>query len=209
MDKKIIKTMFDDIVSRDDLRPLLKGVHFEAERCYATDTHVLVIYSEGNEKLAGQTVSREGEPINGNFPCVDRVIPQEYAYGECAIDLPQLLKALQWHNKQADKHEDDIIVIGDGAFNMGYLRRLFNLFSVAGELNKAKFFLNDCSRASKLASPSLLGLVMPFGVDASDIDKPREYDGSKATFSYETVVNDYVFKSWKKEQSKEEPLSWL
>lgn len=209
MDKKIIKTMFDDIASRDDLRPLLKGVHFEAERCYASDTHVLIIYSEGSEKLAGQTVSREGELIKGKFPCVDKVIPEEYAYGECTIDLPQLLKALQWHNKQSDANADDVIAIGDGAFNMGQLRRLLNIFAVAGELDKATFYLNDGSRASKVTSPSLLGVVMPYGVDPKDIDKPREYESEKATFSYETVVNNYVFNSWRKEAEKNCPFSWL
>ena len=52
MNKKIIKAMFANICAKDETRPIMGGVHFEKERCYATDGKLLVIFQEGSEKLA-------------------------------------------------------------------------------------------------------------------------------------------------------------
>ena len=44
MDKKVIKSLFANIVERGGLRPVMSGVHFEKEESYASDGHILVIY---------------------------------------------------------------------------------------------------------------------------------------------------------------------
>ena len=40
MNKKVIKAMYDYIVSKEEKNPVLTGVHFERERCYASDTRL-------------------------------------------------------------------------------------------------------------------------------------------------------------------------
>ena len=82
MNKKVIKAMYDYIVSKDHIRPILMGVHFEKERCYATDTHILAVYKYGSEKFDGQTVSVNGEKIKGNYPAIDRIIPKKLINAE-------------------------------------------------------------------------------------------------------------------------------
>lgn len=78
MNKKVIKAMYDYIVSKEEKNPVLTGVHFERERCYASDTRLLAIYNFGSEKHADQTIGVNGEPIKGKYPAVDRIFPRNF-----------------------------------------------------------------------------------------------------------------------------------
>lgn len=82
MDKKVIQALFTNICAKDELRSLPDGVHFESERCYATDGKVLVIYGEGKPELDGKTVHQDGTVIEGRYPNVDAVFPSEENYGK-------------------------------------------------------------------------------------------------------------------------------
>lgn len=207
MDKKVIKQMYADVVSRDDIRPQMMGVHFEVDRCYATDTHILVVYNQGSEAHAGKTLNVEGEEIKGVFPQVDRVIPNVMPEGPLDINLTQLYKALKWHRRQKKHHADDCIAFGESMYKIEFLFKVLNLFSVAGELAECKLNLNAPGRPAKLESTSITAIIMPIGHEESDIDKERE-EGSAAIISYETIVNNYAFNGWKP-QEKKAALAWL
>ena len=91
MDKKIIKAMFDNICAKDELRPIMNGIHFEESRCYASDGHILIIYNEGVPRLKDKTILLEGMEIDGRYPNVDSVLPSKNAkYTEMQIDVEQL-----------------------------------------------------------------------------------------------------------------------
>ena len=207
MDKKVIKQMYADIVSRDCIRPMMMGVHFEADRCYASDTHILVIYNQGSEAHAGKTLNVEGVEIQGIYPQVERVIPKEMPEGPLSIDLNQLHKALKWHRRQSNSNIDDCIAFGESIYSIDFLFKTLNIFSVAGELGECKFYLNAPGRPAKLESSSITAMVMPRCGEEADIDGARE-EGSAVILAFETVVNNYAFNGWKP-QEKKSALAWL
>ena len=51
MEKKIVQALFANICAKDELRPIMNGVHFESERCYASDGHVLVFMKKESRSL--------------------------------------------------------------------------------------------------------------------------------------------------------------
>ena len=53
MNKKIVKALFSYAVSKEQIRPIMQGVHFEEDVCVATDTHVLVVYKASFLGIAG------------------------------------------------------------------------------------------------------------------------------------------------------------
>ncbi len=208
MDKKIIQLLFANICDKNDLRPVMNGVHFESERCYASDGHVLVIYGEGNPKLAGKTMSASGEVIDGRYPNVDGVFPPVDKYGtKLNIDIRQLHAACVWHQKQADATEHDGVVINGVSYNVRSLRRILEVM-VYGGANGIKFYNSQPDRATVILGNKLKGLLMPQQYEESGIDGEREFEESPRTFSYENFINEYVFNSWRKEPKKE-PLTWL
>lgn len=208
MEKKIVNQMFADIVSKDNLRPTMMGIHFEDERCYATDTHILAVYHQSDSRFAGKTLSVEGEEIKGPYPNVDRVIPTEMPEAPLDINLNQLYKALKWHKRQKSSNADDAISFGEVHLNIGYLYKLFNLISVAGELSQCKFTLNAVGRPCMVTSPSITAMIMPVQYQDEVVDNERLWEGDRAILSYETVINNYAFNGWKPE-AKKEKLAWL
>lgn len=208
MNKKVLKAMYSDICSKDLFRLQMTGVHFEEEECVASDTHILAVYRQGSKRYATKTISIDGVEINGNYPDYKRVLPKEMARGPLPIDLNQLLKATQWHRRQPANHTDDTIVIDNSAFRVANVAKVLNLINIAGELGEAKFYLgDDGSRPCKIESPSITAIIMPVSFIPASVDAPREAE-CMAFVSYETVVNNYAFNSWRKPEPKEE-MSWL
>lgn len=207
MNKKVLKAMYRNIVSTDCLRPAIQGVHFEEDRCYATDTHMLVIYNEGDSRFVGCTLNLAGETVKGNYPDVDRVIPKEMPYDALPINMTQLYKAMQWHLRQEKSTRDDKVAFGDYVVNIDYLVKTLGVFFEAGELAVTNLYLNDKNRPCKLLSPSVSAIVMPVNGDNADIDGVR-YTDCFAVLSYETLINNYAFNGWKPTKKVEE-LSWL
>lgn len=207
MDKKILKQMFTDIVGRDPRRPSIMGVHFEEDCCVATDTHILVVYNEGSENFAGKTLTANGEEVKGTYPQWRRVIPAEMPGGSLPISLSQLHKALKWHKQQSDSHKDDKIAFDNVVLSVEYLNRLFNVYAAAGELGVCEFMVGEPARPVKFVSPSLTSILMPVSADVFEIDADRMYE-SAAVLSYETIINNCAFNSWKKSEKSDE-LSWI
>lgn len=207
MNKKIIKAMYQNIASKDENIPVMQGVHFEEGRCYASDGHILVILNEGSKTLDGKTLSLEGQEIEGRFPNVDSVFPQQQETDTVfCLDLKQLKDACLYHARKQETTDKDIVVINGVGFNIGMLVRLLNTVMLGGTKD-VKFIIRDRSHAVVIENGTMMRcLIMPTlyldeavdaGVDPGDI----------AIMSYENLINDFVFNGWKKAQPKEE-LAW-
>lgn len=207
--KQVIKAMFQNVASKDPVRPVLNGIHFEKERCVATDTHILVVYKYGSPELEGKVLSITGEEVKGNYPNVDRVLPsqQSQSHYPYRIDLNQLQKACAWAARDKDAHENDMVVIDGKALSIRYLNILISLFNVAGEIRNAELMKTDDSRPAVINSPLLTAIVMPMAYELSRVDAPRT-PGDPITYSYENLINQFVFNGWKKEPVAD-PMAWL
>lgn len=206
MNKKIIKAMFANICSKEEMRPIMCGVHFERERCYASDGHVLVIFKEGSEKLDGKTVNLEGQEIEGRYPNVDSVFPPKDNQGNPFVcDFVQLKNACAYHIKQLSSTQNDRVIINGVGLNVRTLHRLLCTITLLGNPNDIKFFITDPSRAVVIESEQMRSLIMPTLYQEGEIDFETDF-GETKTFSYENFINDYVFNCWKKEPKKE--LEW-
>mgnify|MGYP001059190149 CR=1 FL=1 len=208
MDKKILRAMFKTIAEvADPYRTNLLGVHFEANRCYATDTHVLVIYKQGNENLAGQTVAFNGEIVKGNYPAVDRVVPKDMPDPALPIDLAQLNRALKWYVAQPGNLKDDVIAFGEIGYSFRNLITVLNFYDLAGELSKVSFFLSpEPCRPAKFESETLTAIVMPININEENIDKPRTED--TVSVSYEMLISKFAANRGKKKKAVVE-MDWL
>ena len=221
MEKKIIQSLYANVVAKDELRPIMNGVHFESERCYASDGHVLVIYEEGKpelegktmsasgEELEGKTMSASGEELEGRYPNVDSVFPNEENYGKkLVIDILQLRNACKWQTQQEDANENDNVVIGNVGYNIRTLMRICNVMLTSGNPRHIKFYNSDPNRPTVIIGTKLKGLVMPMQYEEANIDSEREEEGYTRTYSYENLVNEYVFNGWKKPEKKQ-AIGWL
>ncbi len=199
--------MFTDVVGRDSYRPALMGIHFEDDCCVATDTYILVVYNQGSTNFAGKTIDVNGEECKGKFPEWKRVLPNQMSGAPVSINLCQLHKALKWHKRQADSQKDDKVAFGHLFLSVDLLIRLMNVFVAAGELCQCKFYLNEPTRPAIFESPSLTAIIMPNAEDNIEVDGERIPD-TAAVFSYETIINNYAFNSWKKAEKPAE-LAWV
>ena len=208
LDKKIIKAIYANVVSHDDLRPVLNGIHFEEGRCYGTDGKVLVIYGVGSKELADKTILQNGEPVDGRYPNVDSVIPAEREEYPHRIDLRELHAACVYHQNKEDANENDRILIAHKGFYVRTLYKLLNVFLAAGQLNKAVMYKSEPSRATVIESKSITAIIMPVHVDGeSDVDSERE-EGESQIVSYENFINDYAFNHWRKPEQKSD-MDWI
>ncbi len=209
MNKKVIKALYDYIVGKEQIRPNIMGVHFERERCYATDTHILAIYKYGSEKFAGQTINVNGEPVKGQYPAIDRIVPKKFV-NPLSVDFRQLRAACSWWTKQSANNADDQVVLGGTVLNIRFLSRLLYLFSLTAELGTLTFYLNtDSSRPVVAVSESLTVLLMPCILeDESKIDDER-MAGELITVSYANLINTYALESNRPKPKKSEPIGWL
>ena len=206
--KQIIKQMYKYIASNDTMRPMFNGVHFYENRCCATDTHVLVIYNETIKELADKTIDANGEEIKGRWPNVDAVFPKEKTEYPRALDLGQLRIALNWYVRKPTSSKDDVVVIEHKAVKIEMLRRVFNIIDFAGELGETKMFKTEGGSAVVIESPSFLCLIMPTMFDEQEVDKKAESGViMPQTLSYENLINDYAFNSWRKDETKNE--DWM
>lgn len=208
MDEKIVKALYTNIASKDPIRPLMMGVHFEEKRCYATDTKVLVIYNEGDSRFAGKTLDSKGVEIKGNYPSVDRVVPKDET-NLFKGDKAQLLRALTWWGKQKDSHPDDRVVIGEQTFNISILKRLLSIFSLTSELGTSKMWLNEQARPSKIVSDTFTTIIMPCTpTPEEDIDDVRSFE-SPTTVSYANLINTFALESSKPKENTPSAFDWL
>jgi DNA polymerase III sliding clamp (beta) subunit (PCNA family) len=207
MDKKIIKSMFDNICAKDVLRPIMNGIHFEENRCYASDGHILIIYNESVPRLKDKTILLEGMEIDGRYPNVDSVLPSENAkHTEMQIDVEQLKNACIWHSKKPSAMDVDRVVICGVGLNVNTLLRFLKTVSLFGKEHTFAFY--DRLKSVLVEGENFKGIIMPMEYNEKDIDAESEFNETCTVYSYENFINDYVFNSWKDEASKK-VLNWL
>lgn len=207
MDKKIIKSMFDNICAKDELRLIMNGIHFEESRCYASDGHVLIIYNESVPRLKDKTILLEGMEIDGRYPNVDSVFPSENAkHTEMQIDVEQLKNACIWHSKKPSAMDVDRVVICGVGLNVNTLLRFLKTVSLFGKEQTFAFY--DRLKSVLVEGENFKGIIMPMEYNEKDIDAESEFYETCTVYSYENFINDYVFNSWKDEAPKK-VLSWL
>lgn len=208
MDRNIVKALFKEIASKDTIRPTLNGVHFEESRCYATDTHILVVYNESDPRFAGKTISANGDEINGRFPEVDRVIPKERT-NLFRGDLSQLYRACCWWSKQSDSNINDQVVIDGHQYVIGTMKRLLSMYSISAELRTAKMYLNELNRPAIVVSDLLTSIQMPCTPSPEEkIDDVRS-DGEPVVVSYANLINTFAIESTKPKDVAPASFSWL
>ncbi len=207
MDKKIIKSMFDNICAKDVLRPIMNGIHFEENRCYASDGHILIIYNESVPRLKDKTILLEGMEIDGRYPNVDSVLPSENAkHTEMQIDVEQLKNACIWHSKKPSAMDVDRVVICGVGLNVNTLLRFLKTVSLFGKEQTFAFY--DRLKSVLVEGENFKGIIMPMEYNEKDIDAESEFNETCTVYSYENFINDYVFNSWKDEAPKK-VLNWL
>lgn len=207
MNKKVIKAMFANICDKSELRPVMNGVHFEKERCYASDGHVLVIFKEGSEKFEGKTMSIDGEEIEGRYPNIDNVFPPKEQQGEpFKTDFVQLKNACAYHIRLLSSCDADQVIVNGISFNVRTLNRILNTIMMVGDPKNIVFYCIDKSHAVVIESDQMRSLIMPCLYEETEIDFEGDF-GDKKVMSYENFINDYVFNSWKKQPKNE--LQWV
>lgn len=74
------KKILDNVVSKYDSRPVLKGVHYQNGNMVATDSHQLVLFKDVVEdKSLNVTIDLSNYlPIDIIYPDTDRLIPTEH-----------------------------------------------------------------------------------------------------------------------------------
>lgn len=210
MNKSVIIAMYNDIVSRDPLRPVLQGIRFEENRCIATDCKLLVVYKETNPKLAGKTMNIRGEEIPGQFPNVDRVFPSEESLAtyQFRIDPAHLYRVTGWFIRLADANTNDAVVIDGKAFIIRDLHKLLRVYSYANEFPETVFYKTPDGRPLVIRSKSLHSLLMPCAMpDLSVVDEARR-EGESIKISYENLLNRFAFESWAVKPVAQ-PYAWL
>lgn len=211
MDKKVMADMFKYICDHDEIRPVMNGIHFDEEKkcCYGSDGHVLVLYKETIPALKGKTISESGDEIEGRYPNVFSVFPEEKpgSFTEVAIDVEQLQKACQWHSRNIDSDDKDVVVINDIGFNIKSLCGLLITIQAVEFQPKLKFSMFGKTRPVLIHSKKMDSIIMPAFYEEEKVDLKRDC-GCSMIYSYENFINDYVFNSWKT-VDKKKPLDWL
>lgn len=206
MNKKIVKAMFSFAVSKEDIRPIMKGVHFEEDCCVASDTHVLVVYNESNPKFAGRTMLEDGQDVKGKYPDFKRVIPKKNGT-PVSFNWSQVYKAIKWFKKQEGYNLNDMIMVGECGVRMETLLHALEVFNAAGDLSFMSVSTIAPERPIVLESSQLKAIAMPCAFEPEKVDLPRE-DCASVIMSYANLFNTYAIESSKPKEAKVE-MAWL
>ncbi len=206
MNKKIIKAMFSYAVSKDDVRPLMKGVHFAEDVCVASDTHVLVVYNVTKAELIGKTVLPDGEELKRKYPDFKRVMPKK-AGKPVNVDWKQVYNALKWYKRQPDFNANDRVCIGGCHLTMAYLLNLLEVYKIAGDLFFIRASTSDPARPMLLESEQLRSIIMPCAPEDDKVDMVRT-ECESIVMSYENFILTYATESSKPKEVVEE-MAWL
>lgn len=203
MDKKILKAMYANVVAHDELRPVMNGVYFDEEgECVGSDGHLLIVYKCGKTKFEGKIIALTGEEITGRYPNYRSVIPKEREEYAHRIDLKELYAACQFHLKKEGANPEDRVSILHKTFKVKSLVGILNVFNTAGKLKEAVLYKSDQATATVIECKEITGIIMPCQHFEENVDVQIE-DDSPVTISYENLINDYAFNSWRKPESKD------
>lgn len=204
MDKKILKAIYANVVASDELRPVMNGVYFDEvnDCCVGSDGHLLVVYKCGKTKLGGKIILLSGEEIEGRYPNYLSVIPSERVEYDHRIDLKELYSACQYHLKKEGSTPEDRVSILHKTYKVKSLVSILNVFNVAGKLKEAVLYKSDQTTAAVIECKDLTGIIMPCMHSEESVDVQID-EGAPMTISYESLINDYAFNSWRKTETKD------
>ncbi len=198
--------MYSQVASKDQMYPLLMGVHFEKTRCYATNTRILVIYNEGSEAHDGKTLNADGEEIKGKFPDVDRVIPKNLTK-KVSVDMEQLYRACAWYLRSDISNKEDEVLIDNVALRIEQLMRLLSVFKQGNALGSLQMYVGAPERPALIKSAMFTAVIMPCNINLEMVDIDPIPD-CRRTISYTNLINTFAFEGWKKKPAQEQ-LFWL
>lgn len=209
MEKKVLQAMFNNIVSKDPIRPNLTGVFFDEHCSVATDTHMLVVFNYANPTHKGKIMSANGEVIQGRFPDYNRVFPDKKKVSSYSprIDLAQLQKACAWFVRQPGFDEKGMVVIRGKGLSIKYLSNILNLIALTPDIKSAEMLKTPEGNPAVIESKYFKALLMPMQVDEAKVDAERE-DGCPVCMTLEALINEFVFEGWKPRPAKD-PMDWL
>lgn len=109
------KKILENVVSKKENRPVLKGVHYENGNMVATDSHRLVLFKDVTEdKKLNVTIDLSTYlPINENYPETERLIPTENTTQLVFHDLNDI-KGLVDYLKASKKQLVDMTIKDQG-----------------------------------------------------------------------------------------------
>ena len=109
------KKILENVVSKKDSRPILKGVHYENGNMVATDSCQLVLFKNvvDDTKLNVTIDLNTYLPINMDYPETDRLIPTEQTTQLVFHDLNELSSLVEYL-KASKRHIVDMSIKGSG-----------------------------------------------------------------------------------------------
>lgn len=109
------KKILDNVVSKKESRPVLKGVHYENGNAVATDSHQLVLFKDVVEdKELNATIDLSTYlPIYDRYPDTDHLIPVDHTTQLIFHDLDELTELVSYL-KSAKKNIVDLDINGAG-----------------------------------------------------------------------------------------------
>lgn len=152
--------MYSQAVSKDPIRPQMTGIHYEKERCYASNTRILIVYNEGSEKHNGKTLNVSGEEINGVYPAIDRMIPKSLPL-KVNIDLDQLLRACSWYLKSDLSTNEDEVLIEDIAFRIVEITRLLTVLKQGNAIKTTRMYVGSSDKPALFKGAMFTAIIMP------------------------------------------------
>lgn len=129
------KKILENVVTKKENRPVLKGVHYENGNMVATDIHQLVLFKDVTEdKKLNVTIDLSTYlPINGNYPETERLIPTENTTQLVFHDL-NAIKGLVDYLKASKKQLVDM-TIKDRGFTLKLKDNPYMTYNQEVEMN--------------------------------------------------------------------------
>lgn len=104
-----------NFVSKSEERPLFNGIYFDGQRAVISNTSLMVVVNDLPFKK--QIIHwKTGEEIKGNYPDIDKVIPQETEFNSEFEDIDGFIKALKVAMYLSDKSDYGPICSLEGLF---------------------------------------------------------------------------------------------
>lgn len=130
---------YDFAAKKDRYRPIFNGVHYEDGYMYATNRYLAIkIKQEYAPELEGRTISREGEDIGGNFPDVNRVLPDMKKLSFVKVDFKRVLeveKEFRTDKKVNKKLKFAVVKVGDTYLGIELLAKIAK-FAIYFDINE-------------------------------------------------------------------------
>lgn len=149
-------------VSKDELRPAITGVFHSNGYKVATNTHILIAYTDDyNDDLESKIVNKKGAIIDARYPNWEAVIPTDDNLQYFDLDTSKMTAILAKYklDKKLDKDSKKFINFKGTHFNVEYFASLCSFADFIG--TKQIGLNNNLTRACKVHVSGNVGILMP------------------------------------------------